>query len=59
MSSHLQHIIPLECEDTQQSNKNIEIMDNDAGESAIRSDASRPIRVTVVNADILRRLHKL
>ena len=59
MSSHLQHILPLECKDTQQSNKNIEIMDNDTGEPAIRSDETRPRRVTAVNTHILRHLWKL
>ena len=34
----LQHIIPLQLKDIQQSNKNIEIIDNDNSEPAIRSD---------------------
>ena len=55
----LQHIIPLELNDTQQSNKNVEIIDNDNSELAIRSDEPRPRRVAAVNADILRRLRKL
>ena len=55
----LQHIIPLELRDIQQSNKNIEIIDNDNSELAIRSDGPRPRRVAAVNADILRRLRKL
>ena len=55
----LQHTIPLELKDTQQSNKNIEIIDNDNSESAIRSDEPRPRRVAAVNADILRHLRKL
>ena len=55
----LQHIIPLELRDIQQSNKNIEIIDNDNSEPAIRSDEARPRRVAAVNADILRRLRKL
>ena len=55
----LQHIIPLQLKDIQQSNKNIEIIDNDNSEPAIRSDEPRPRRVAAVNADILRRLRKL
>ena len=55
----LQHIIPLELRDIQQSNKNIEIIDNDNIEPAIRSDEPRPRRVAAVNADILRHLRKL
>ena len=54
----LQHIIPLELKDIQQSNKNIEIIDNDNSEPAIRGVEQRPIRVAAVNADILRRLRK-
>ena len=55
----LQYIIPLELKDIQQSNKNIEIIDNDDTESTIRSDEPRPRRVAAVNTDILRCLHKL
>ena len=55
----LQHIIPLVLKDIQQSNKNIEIIDNDNSEPAIRSDEPRPTCVAEVNADILRRLRKL
>ena len=55
----LQHIIPLELRDIQQSNKNIEIIDTDNSEPAIRSDEPRPRRVAAVNADILRLLRKL
>ena len=55
----LQHIIPLELNDIQQSNKNIEIIDNGNSEPAIRSDEPRPRRAAVVDADILRRLRKL
>ena len=55
----LQHIIPLELRDIQQPNKNIEIIDKDNSEPAIRSNEPRPRRVAVVNADILRRLRKL
>ena len=54
----LQYIIPLELKDIQQSNKNIEIIDNDNSEPAIRGVEQRPIRVAAVNADILRRLRK-
>ena len=55
----LQHIIPLELKDIQQSNKNIEIIDNDNSEPTMRSDDPRPRCVAVVNGDILRRLRKL
>ena len=55
----LQHIIPLELRDIQQSSKNIEIIGNDNREPAIRSDEPRRRRVAGVNADILRRLGKL
>ena len=55
----LQHIIPLVLKDIQQSNKNIEIIDNDNSETAIRSDEPRPRCVAAVNADILRLLRKL
>ena len=55
----LQHIIPLELKDIQQSNKNIQIIDNDNSEPAIRSDEPRPRCVAAANADILRRLRKL
>ena len=55
----LQHIIPLELKDIQQSNKNIEIIDNDNSEPAMRSDEPRPGCVAVANGDILRRLRKL
>ena len=54
-----QHIIPLELKDIQQSNKNIKIINNNNSEPAIRSDEPRPRTVAAVNADILRRLHKL
>ena len=54
----LQHIIHLEPKDIQQSNKNIEIIDNDNSEPIIRSDEPRPRRVAAVNANILRRLRK-
>ena len=54
----LQHIIPLELKDTEQSNKNIEIIDNGNNEPAIRSNEPRLRRVAVVNADILRHLCK-
>ena len=55
----LQHIIPLEYRDIQQSNKNNEIIDNDNSEPAIRSGEPRPRSVAAVNDDILRRLGKL
>ena len=55
----LQHIIPLELRDIQQSNQNIEIIDNDNSELAIRCDEPRPRRVAALNADILRSLRKL
>ena len=55
----LQHIIRLELKDIQQPKKNIEIIDNDNSEPAIRSDEPRSRRVAAVNADILRRLRKL
>ena len=51
--------MPLELKDTQQSNKNIEIVDNDNSEPAIRSNEARPRPVATINADILRRLRKL
>ena len=54
----LQHIIPLQLKDIQQSNKNIEFIDNDNSEAAIRSNEPRSRRVAAVNADILRRLRK-
>ena len=41
----LQHIKPLKLKDTLKSNKNIEILDSDNSESAIRSDENRPRRV--------------
>ena len=50
---------PLEFKDIQQANKNTKIIDNDNNEFAIRSDEPRPRRVAAMNADILRRLHKL
>ena len=53
------NIIPLELKDIQQSNKNIEIIDNANSEPAIRYDEPRPRRVAAVNADILTRLRKL
>ena len=40
-------------------NKNIEIIDNDNSEPAIRSDELRPRCVVAVNSNILRRLRKL
>ena len=55
----LQHIIRLELKDIQQSNKNIEIIDKNNSEPAMRRDEPRPRRVAAVNADILRRLRKL
>ena len=55
----LQHILPLELKDTQQSNKNIEIVDNDNSEPATRSDEPRARRVAAMNANILRFLRKL
>ena len=55
----LQHIIPLELKDIQQSNKNIEIIDNDNSEPAMRSDEPRPRCAAAVNGNILRRLSKL
>ena len=54
----LQHIIPLDLKGTQQSNKNIEIIDNCNSEPAIKSDEPRLRRVAAVNADILRRLRE-
>ena len=59
ISRPLQHMTPLEFKDIQQANKNIKIIDNDNNEFAIRSDEPRPRRVAAMNADILRRLHKL
>ena len=44
----LPHIIPIELKDIQQSNKNIEIIDNDNSEPAIRSNEPRPRRVAAV-----------
>ena len=55
----LQHIIPLELEAAEQSNKKIEIIDGDNSEPVIRSNEPRPRRVAAMNADILRRLRKL
>ena len=40
----LQHIIPLEPKDTQQSNKNIEVTDNDNSKPVIKYDETRPVR---------------
>lgn len=40
-----QHIKPLKLKDTLKSNKNIEILDSDNSESAIRSDENGPRRV--------------
>ena len=49
----LQHIISLELKDTQQSNKNIKITDNDTSEPSIRIDETRPRRVAALNTNIL------
>ena len=47
--------MPLERKDIEQSNKNIEIIDNDKTDRAIRSDEPRPRHVAAVNTDILPR----
>lgn len=49
----LQLIIPLKLKDTQQSNKNIEIIDNDTSEPSMRSDETRYRRVAAVKANTL------
>ena len=58
INSHL-GTIPIEPKDTQQQTKNIEIIDNDIGEPAIRTDEPRLRLVTEVDADTLRHLRKL
>lgn len=49
----LKHIIFLKLKDTQQSNKNIEIIDNDTSEPSMRSDETRYRRVAAVKANTL------
>ena len=45
----LQHIIPLELKDTQQSNKIIKFIDNDNSESATRSDEQQTVMLTYMS----------
>ena len=55
----IQHIILHELKYIQQSNQNIEIIDNDNSEPTIRNNEPRPRLIAAVNADILRRFCKL